>query len=88
MKQLGWSEIHDQTMYEAALKLARGSYQIDLLRGYESMSGSTLKGKAAVYRGRYAQSRRALLERCRKAGICLSVVKREHGKLVLVIGLK
>lgn len=42
---------------------ARGDYQKELLTGEQSWSGSTLKGKAREYSGRYAESRRALVDR-------------------------
>ena len=48
-----------ETVYAAA----RGCYQRELLRGTEGWSGSTLRGKAARYGGRYAASRRGLLNR-------------------------
>ena len=44
---------------------ARGRYQQDLLRGTEAWSGATLRGKAATYSARYAESRRGLLARLR-----------------------
>lgn len=82
-----WTEVLSEADYEAAIKLAKGSYQLSILNGHESMSGSTLKGKAASYGTRYRNSRYNLLDRCRKAGIDISVQKRDHGRLVLVIGL-
>ena len=45
------------------IPLARGSYQLALLRGDEAWSGATLRGKASKYGGRYASSRAALLAR-------------------------
>ena len=45
---------------------AQGAYQRDLLAGRESWSGSTLRGSAAKWGARYAESRRGLLERIEK----------------------
>jgi|GEM_PF-4949610 len=46
---------------------ARGSYQRSLILGTENWSGSSLKGKAREYSGRYAQSAGRLLKRCQEA---------------------
>lgn len=64
-----------------ALNLCRGSYQRNLLRGTEYLSGSNLRGKAASYRGRYNASRDALLERMTKAGIPWTIVKTDRQRL-------
>lgn len=53
---------------EAALPLARGSYQRDLLRGRQRWSGSDLRGRAARYGAHYARSRRSLLRRLEAGG--------------------
>lgn len=78
----------DDKAHDAALALARGTYQRDVLLGYEAMSGSTLKGKAARYGGRYEASRDALMERLSEAGISTQIVTmRTPGRRkVLVIG--
>lgn len=47
------------------LTMARGSYQRDLLTGYQRWSGSDIKGK---WGGRYRASRHALLARIVNAG--------------------
>lgn len=48
-----------------ASALAHGSYQASLLAGSEAWSGSTLKGTARKYSGRYHTSRQDLLARLR-----------------------
>lgn len=78
--------VTDADAHERAIALARGSYQRDLLDGYESLSGSTLRGKASTYSDHYAASRRALLARIAAAGIPCTEVRGRHGKRVLVIG--
>lgn len=54
------------TLHDAILATARGDYQQALLAGYETWSGSTLRGKARNWSSRYASSRRALEERIRR----------------------
>lgn len=78
--------VTDADAHECAIALARGSYQRDLLDGHESLSGSTLRGTARSYSGRYAVSRAALLARIDAAGIPCTEVRGRHGKRVLVIG--
>jgi len=82
-----WIDVLDPAALEAALKLARGSYQRDLLRGRENLSGSTLKGKASRSGAHYKRSRDALLDRMTKAGIIWSRQTRAHGRIVLVVGV-
>jgi hypothetical protein len=52
---------------EQIASCARGTYQENLLAGIERWSGSTLKGKAREYGGRYFASRCNLLARIRGA---------------------
>lgn len=54
---------------EQALKLARGSYQKALINGHETLGGSTLRGKAKTYSGRYNQSARNLISRLKSNNI-------------------
>lgn len=70
----------------AAHVLAESAYQSDLLNGRQSLSGSTLKGKAFQYAASYAKSRARLLERMTAAGIEHSEVIGPRGKRILVIG--
>jgi hypothetical protein len=58
---------------ERALSCVRGSYQHGLVRGHEAHSGSTLRGKAKDYGGKYRDSRDNLLCRLWAEGIALSV---------------
>lgn len=83
----GYSVVVDRAAFERALQLARGSYQRDLLHGRESLSGSTLRGLARRYGGRYKQSRDHLLSRMSGAEIpWCEVTVRRGGRRVLVIG--
>jgi hypothetical protein len=81
-----YREVLDDDAYEKALTLARGCYQQNLLRGVESLSGATLKGRAKDYGARYQASRAHLLTRLHAAGIHTSERIAEHGRRVLVIG--
>ena len=54
--------------------LARGCYQRDLLTGRARWSGADLKGKARRFAGRYAASRRGLLNRMTDAGYSVRTV--------------
>jgi len=83
---MNYSEIKSQAAYEAAIKLAAGCYQRNLLSGIESISGSTLRGKAGQYRSRYMASAANLLARCRANGIKISEKRGAHGARILVIG--
>ena len=73
MSQGSWTEITDPEAHAQALRLARGSYQRGIIMGVESLSGSTLKGKAVDYIGRYRNSARNLLPRLTEAGVKRSV---------------
>lgn len=81
-----WTEVKDTEELEKALKLAKGHYQRDLLLGLENLSGSTLKGEAKNWAGKYAKSRRNLLSRLTKAGIVWSEKKGNNNRRILVIG--
>jgi len=52
-----------------ALKCARGRYQRDLVEGNEAWNGSTLRGRARNWIGKYLASRNALLVRLKKADL-------------------
>lgn len=52
---------------EVMLACTKGRYQVNLLRGVEAWSGSTLKGKARSYGDLYARSRHNLVLRMRAA---------------------
>ena len=81
-----WTEIRSQGALQAALQLAKGSYQASILHGWESLSGSTLKGRAKKYGARYQASIRSLLRRMTEAGIPHAERRGDHGRRVLVIG--
>ncbi len=68
-----------------ALAQCRGSYQRNLVHGVESVSGSTLRGKAKHWGLRYQESRCNLLRRLRKAGLAVTERIGEHGRRVLVL---
>ncbi len=51
----------------AVQRASRGDYQESVLSGYEAWSGSSLKGRAKQWAGRYADSRRTLLQRIQTA---------------------
>jgi hypothetical protein len=81
-----WTDIRDVSALDAAMKLTRGCYQRNLLRGYESLSGSTLKGRAKEYGGRYQRSACSLLRRMTAAGVAWTEERGTHGRRILVIG--
>jgi len=81
-----WTLVLDPETLQEALKLAKGCYQRALLLGNESLSGSTLRGKAASYSGSYARSRQALLDRLSSKGVHWSEEKGPRGKRILVLG--
>jgi hypothetical protein len=82
---LSWLEA-DAAAIEVAWPLAKGCYQRALLRGDESLSGSTLRGKASRYSGRYRQSARNLLARVEATGLVrVSERRGPHNRRVLVL---
>lgn len=80
-----WVIYHNPDEQETALQLARGSYQRNLLLGYEAWSGSTLKGKAKKWSGQYSRSRESLLSRLYRAGLEVTFQTINRRK-VLVVG--
>ena len=81
-----WSRIENQADLDRALELAQGTYQRNLLLGHENLSGSTLKGRARSWGGRYQASRNGLLRRMTEAGIPWTEERGERGRRILVIG--
>lgn len=69
-----------------AYGLARGVYQRNLLDGNEAWSGSTLRGAAGSYGGRYKASRENLIQRIRAAGIPFRFEFGKRGRKIAVIG--
>lgn len=78
--------ILDDAAHDAALKLARGSYQRAILTGWARLSGADLRGKARKWSGGYARSRDAIVARVRAAGIPITEARGAHGLRYLVIG--
>ncbi len=83
---MSFSEIKSQDVFDKALSLCRGTYQVGILHGHESLSGSTLRGRAKAYSGRYRASAANLLARCQAAGLPVTEARRKFGKRVVVIG--
>jgi hypothetical protein len=87
-KNYNWTEYRgfDSEEEIASLKkYAKGSYQKSVLQGTEPYSGSTLRGSAKNWSGKYRTSYTGLLVRIRKAGYWAKVSQRAHNKGVLVI---
>lgn len=80
-----WVEVKDELALEEALLLCKGSYQRDVVLGFQSLSGSTLRGAAKNWSRKYAVSRRELMDRLTRRGLAREEV-RDHGRRVLVIG--
>ena len=78
--------INDQAELEKALAVAKGYYQIGILKGHHSLSGADLKGKAKKYGAKYAVSRRHLFDAMHKAGVKFSETTGKNNKRILVIG--
>lgn len=72
--------------WDLAYSLARGYYQRDLLEGRHNLAGSSLRGTAKRYSGRYAVSRDNLLARLDAKGISWSEYRGKHGRRILVLG--
>ena len=83
---MSWIQIRDKEQHKAALELSRGSYQRGLLTGVESLSGSTLRGLAASYSGKYRISRDNLLKRLTNNGVVWSEQIGKNNRRILVIG--
>src|SRR5690606_38439817 len=82
--EMGYVKILCEDSYRRALALCKGTYQENLLRGIESLSGATLKGRAKQFWARYRASRENLLARMTEAGIPWREERGEHGKRILV----
>ncbi len=80
-----WSQVQSKAAMMRALAQARGSYQRNLIEGYEALSGSTLRGEARRWSARYHASASALLDRLERAGLVVSEHVADHGRRVLVI---
>lgn len=83
---MSYSKILCEESFERALALCKGRYQENLIRGIESLSGATLRGRAKQYSAQYKRSRDNLLARLTQAGIPWHEERGKHGKRILVIG--
>jgi len=82
-----YTVVRDWSAYDHAMKMcARGAYQRSILKGEHNLSGSSLKGKASLYGGHYAHSRRALLQRLDAHNVPWYEAQGNRGLRVLVIG--
>lgn len=81
-----WTRVVDGVAFDRALGLAKGSYQLDLLWGRHNLSGSSLRGRAKNYGGKYSRSRQALLRRMTAEGIPWDEERGDNGARILVIG--
>lgn len=80
---------YDTAHLDAALDCARGRYQESLLRGWSTWSGADLQGTASRYRGRYATSRDALLDRMAGRDIPYTELRvGRQRRRVVVLGLE
>ncbi len=75
----------DAARRERLLSVCRGKYQRALVLGQESLSGSSLRGKARSYAGRYAASRAAVLARLNAIGVAVTERRGQHGRRILVL---
>ncbi len=83
-KATGWSEVTSDAL-PIAMRCARGIYQRGIVEGRESLSGSTLTGKAREWGGTYARSRANLIDRMRAAGLAVSERRGDYGARILVV---
>lgn len=81
-----WVIVRNESQWYKAFDYARGSYQYDLLRGFENLSGSTLKGRASSYMRHYKMSQQNLLQRLQDNGIVVSEERGPKNQRYLVIG--
>lgn len=83
---MSWTICKNKDVYDRAWALCRGVYQRGIVSGTENLSGSSLRGKAKQYGGKYQTSRCNLLTRLRAAGIPISECKGPNNRRILVIG--
>ncbi len=80
-----WTLVDNDQTKDLALAQCKGIYQRHLIQGLESVSGSTLRGKARIWGGRYAASRQNLMRRLKRAGIQIAIKTAEHSARLLVL---
>lgn len=83
---MGYVKILCEDSYRRALALCKGTYQENLVRGIEALSGATLQGRAKQFWARYRASRENLLSRMTEAGVPWREERGPNGKRILVIG--
>jgi hypothetical protein len=83
---MSWSDLSGVPVEkrEDLLACARRSYQRDLILGRQAHSGSTLKGAAARYIGRYRKSRDNLISRIEDAGFDVEIVTRNRRHILVI----
>lgn len=81
-KREGWTRVYADL--SEVLQFARGTYQIDLIEGRESFSGSTLTGKAGQYRPHYRRSRDNLLRRLTAAGYSWTIEPEGRANILII----
>lgn len=79
-----YTVITDPESYEMALEQARGTYQRNVLRGVESITGSTIEDRNNLVN--YRRSREALLARLKEHEIETHRIRGEGNRELLVIG--
>lgn len=84
MSEATWIDFEEGAECSECLEFARGCYQRALLLGWEAWSGSTLKGKAKAFGGRYAASREGLVERLERAGFEVRFETRMRRKVAVI----
>jgi hypothetical protein len=79
-----WTQIK-ASIIDEALRHCKGCYQRDIVLGYQALSGSTLKGKAKKWGGKYYRSRLNLIFRLRANGFNVWERTGLHNRRILVI---
>lgn len=75
----------DRTVRDEVMKLARGAYQRELLRGHHAWSGSTLTGEQKKWATKYADSRRTLMDRLLESGFVMDWLDTPAGRMVPLV---
>jgi hypothetical protein len=79
-----WSIVEPSAL-STAMGCCKGSYQRDIIMGWEAISGSTLKGKARRYGYHYHISRMHLFTRLKGRGLVVTEKKGSHNSRILVV---
>lgn len=78
--------IKSEKMLKACLSHAKGTYQRNILLGYQCLSGADLRGAARSFSGKYRQSSQNLIARCKKAGLFIQEIVGPNNRRDLIIG--